>query len=235
MGAWKYLVVVVLFLVACAVQPEPAAQVPSEPVVSEEQVQTPEPVKVGLPPSAEALGIKVSAGQVGFLSPMMKPGQTATYKITTNQGTFTRSYDVIEFYHRSDPCVGIQRNSTVDGELKTQTMWCDDTKYVFIWNDKRNAFNDPQVLGRDDFWSDESVQGFGVTEVAYEGAELITVPAGSFWTLHKSVFDGAKKTDIWASPQIPGFEAGMVKRVVIEGSQQTTTELVSFGGLNATV
>jgi hypothetical protein len=233
MGAWKYLVIAVLFLVACAAQPEPAEQVP-ELVVSEEQLPTSTPTKLDLPPSAEELGISVSAGKVGFLSPMMKPGQTATYKVTTTQGTFTRSYDLIEFYHNSDPCVGIQRNSTVVGEFKTQTMWCDDTKYVFVWNEKRLSFDTPQVLGRDDYWSDESVQGFSVTEVAYEGAEKITVPAGTFWTLHKSVFDGVKKTDIWASPQVPGFEAGMVKRVVIEGSQQTTTELVSFGGLNVT-
>lgn len=230
MGAWKSVAVLLLFLVACAAVPtEPTAE-PAVPVTPSQL-----PAKPQVPPNAADLGIKEGAGTVGFLSPMMLPGQTATYRVTTNEGVFLRSYDVMTFYHKSDPCVGIQRNSSVAGELKTQTMWCDDTKYVFIWNDKRNAFNEPQVLGRDEYWSEESVQGFSVTTVTYQGLEQVTVPAGTFWTLHKSLFDGAKKTDIWASPEVPGFEAGLVKRVVIEGSQQTVTELVSFGGMNATV
>ena len=78
------------------------------------------------------------------------------------------------------------------------------------------------------------MQGFSISDSAYVGATKVVVPAGSFWTLYKSVFDGVVKTETWASPQVPGMDACLVKKVVTDGSVVTTTELVSFGGLNET-
>ena len=234
MGDWKYIAILVLFLVACA--PVLEEQKPVDSGVDKTPV-TPVVAVVETAPSDESLGIKSTGGKVAFLSPMMLPGQTATYQISiTGDGPAVksvRSYEVIDFYHNSDPCVGIQRNSTVPGEQNTQTMWCDDVKYLFVWNDKRLSYNTPQVLGRDSPWSEESVQGFSISDSAYAGATKVVVPAGSFWTLYKSVFDGVVKTETWASPQVPGMEAGLVKKVVTEGSMVTTTELMSFSGLDS--
>ncbi|MBI4150960.1 hypothetical protein HY492_02430 [Candidatus Woesearchaeota archaeon] len=237
----KYLLLALVFLVACAAAPEVMdapegtpvdIAPPAAPIIP---TQTgPQPLPADAPPLAD-LGITVVADKVNFLSPEMKEGQWATYQVTTIGTGETivaeRSYSILTFFHRSDPCIGIERNSTVEGESRTQTMWCDDVKYVFVYNDKRGAFSDPQVLGRNVDWEDEAVQGFAVTTPAFGGLEQTTVPAGSFWTLHKSSWDGLTQKDIWASSEIPGFEAGLVKRTETSQGVTTTTELLAFGGL----
>jgi hypothetical protein len=236
----KYFLLALVFLVACAAAPE----VMDDPEGTPVEIETPPtvPTKTGpqeLPadaPPLDSLGITVVADKVNFLSPEMKEGQWAKYSVVTKGSgetlTDERAYSILTFFHRSDPCIGIERNSTVLGEERTQTMWCDDTKYVFVYNDKRGAFSDPQVLGRNVDWSEEAIQGFSVTTPTFGGLENIEVTAGEFWTLHKSSWDGLTQKDIWASPLVPGFEAGLVKRVETSQGVTTTTELVAFGGIN---
>lgn len=183
-------------------------------------------------PLLEALDITATLGRVGFISPMLTEGQWATYKITpigTGEDLeFERTYKVVSFFHKSDFCIGIERNSTVPGELTTQTMYCDrGVKRIFIFDEKYHRWDTPQVTGRNSRWGDEAVQGFDAT--SFDGLERIEVPAGSFWTIPKHYFDGRIVRDKWHSPLVPGFEAGLVKEVESVGGITTTTELVGFG------
>ena len=237
----KYLLLTLVFLLACAPAIVPTDTPEGTPVAVPPTPQPTIPAQTGAqelpadaPPLAD-LGITVVSDKVAFLSPELKEGQWVQYKITTIGTGETivaeRSYSIITFFHRSDPCIGIERNSTKEGEARTQTMWCDDTKYIFVYNDRREAFSDAQVLGRDSSWDDESVQGFAVTTPTFGGLEHVKVPAGSFWSLHKSSWDGLTQKDTWASPLVPGFETGLVKRVETSQGITITTELVAFGGL----
>jgi hypothetical protein len=236
----QFLILAILFLVACASVPQ-ATEAPDQSAV---------PVPIATPPSSSSppaelpsksneddvspapasLGITVVNGKTGFLSPMFEEGQKALYEVTIDGTSYIRSYEIIRFYRNADPCIGIERVSKVPGELRTQTMYCENVKYIYVWNEKRGAFNDPQVLGRDSRWEDEAVQGFYVFN--FEQLEQVAVPAGKFWTVHKHAFDGSTTSDIWASPEVPGFEAGLVKSVVIEDGKTTVTKLVSFGGMD---
>jgi len=183
-------------------------------------------------PLLEELNITATLGRVGFISPMLEVGQWATYRIspigTGENFVYERNYKVVTFFHNSDYCIGIERNSTVPGELTTQTMYCErGVKRIFIFDDRYHRWNDPQVTGRDSRWGDEAVQGFDVT--SFDGLERIEVPAGSFWTIPKHYFDGNLIRDEWNSPRVPGFEAGLVKEVESVDGITTTTELVGYG------
>ena len=179
----------------------------------------------------EELGISSELGRVGFLNEPLNVGQWATYKIT-KIGTgetleYERQYNLVSFFHNSDFCIGIERNSTVPGEIATQSMYCDQgIKRVFVWNSKYNKWDTPEVTGRNTRWGDERVQGFDVTK--FDGLVEVDVPAGKFFTLHKSTWDGATQKDMWHSPLVPGFEAGLVKEVITSEGITTTTELVGF-------
>ena len=181
--------------------------------------------------TVEELGITTELGRVGFLNEPLNVGQWATYKIT-KIGTgetleYERQYNLVSFFHNSDFCIGIERNSTVPGEIATQSMYCDrGIKRVFVWNSKYNKWDTPEVTGRNARWGDERVQGFDVTK--FDGLSEVDVPAGKFFTLHKGTWDGATQKDMWHSPLVPGFEAGLVKEVITSEGITTTTELVGF-------
>ncbi|MEK6849240.1 MAG: hypothetical protein AABY01_01570, partial [Nanoarchaeota archaeon] len=70
MGDWKYIAILVLFLVACA--PVLEEQKPVDSGVDKTPV-TPVVAVVETAPSDESLGIKSTGGKVAFLSPMMLP------------------------------------------------------------------------------------------------------------------------------------------------------------------
>lgn len=232
---FKYLLVLAtLFLVACSTEtptatvvgtPEPNASATPEPA-AETPVER-------IPESLAELDITATTGSVSFKSPELKEGQWAQYRVTSTDGADvqvnTRAYSILTFYYRSDPCIGIERNSTIEGEFRTRTMWCQDNKYVYVWNEKRQAFNEPQLLDSDAHWSDEAVQGFSTTK--FDGLEKVTVDAGTFWTVPKTVYNGLATKNVWHSPLVPGFEAGLVKKVEIVNPITTTTELVAYGGI----
>jgi hypothetical protein len=234
------LICVLFLLAACDIPPAPRGeQVPvaQTPVTTPTPAHTPAPLpapstSTANPPNATTLGIKTGIGTLSFQSPEMKPGQWAKYKITiTGDGdtkTYERTYGVVEFYHQSDSCIGIERNSTKPGEARTQTMWCDDDrKYIYVWSDTLDRFSTPQMLGSS-FWSDEAIQGF---ETRDSGLFPITIGSDVFWSLKQEHWDGLTKETIYASPLIPGFEAGLVKKVQIVNGITTTTELVDYDGV----
>ncbi len=229
MGAWKY-IAILLFLVACApvIKEEFTPVTVDTLVVSDAPAETPVVIDK---PTFDSLNISVVGDKATFLTRELNEGQWAKYSITTTEegvSPAVRSYSMISTYYKSDPCIGIERNSTRIGESRTQTLWCDDTKYLIIWNERRGAFSDAQVLGRNSRWAEESIQGFSATTPVLDGLEQVTVPAGTFWVLHKSSFDGATRKDIWASPLVPGFESGLVKSIIISDGIKTTTELIEY-------
>lgn len=229
----KYLLVLALaFLVACSSVDAPTgAAVAAEPTTSPTPDSPKETPETHVPETLAELGITATTGSVSFKSPELKENTWAQYRVTSTDGADvqvnTRSYSIVTFFYRSDPCIGIERNSTVEGEFRTRTMWCQDNQYLYVWNEKRQAFNEPELLDSDAFWSDESVQGFATT--SFEGLEKVTVDAGSFWTVPKKTYDGRVTRSVWHSPLVPGFEAGLVKKVEILNPITTTTELVAFG------
>ncbi|HSU72448.1 MAG TPA: hypothetical protein VLJ21_01205 [Candidatus Binatia bacterium] len=228
MKYWALALIALLLLAACDVPPAPHGETSKPPKPAPHPTApTPTPVAQPIntaPPNATELGIQSQVGTLSFKSPELKEGQWVQYKITTGDITYDRSYSILTFYHNSDPCIGIERNSTKPGELRTQTMWCDDTKYLFAWNTKYNQFSEPQNLGRQ-FWSDESIQGF---ETKTSGLYNITTSAGLFWTLKRESYDGMTRKAWYASPLVPGFEAGLVKEVDVTNGVTTTTELVAY-------
>jgi hypothetical protein len=218
-------------------QPGPAAQHPAQtPPTISTPVHTPPSTGANplntTPPNATTLGIKQYVGSLGFQSPMFKNKQWAHYRITVeNSGdthTFERDYSVVTDYMNSDPCTGIERNSTVPGEFRTKNLWCGDVKYLLIWNNRSTSYSTPVVVGRPSHWEDNDINAF---ETKVSGLYQVTVPAGTFWTIKNSKWDGTTKKDLYASPLIPGFEGGLVKEVDIENGVTTTTELIDYDGV----
>ena len=179
--------------------------------------------------TAEVPGISVSGTTARLLNPELAVGQWAQYIVTTNSEDGVqesiRSYAVISFYERGDFCIGIERNSTVEGELRTRTMWCEDSKRILVWSSRRNEFS-TQTVDADANWRDDAVRGF--TTTMFNQTEQVTVPAGTFATINKKSWDGRVLRQEWHSPVVPGFEAGLVKSVVVNAGTTMTTELLAF-------
>jgi|GEM_PF-3729314 len=247
MKYWLIAILALFLLAGCDIPSAPAGttgtpvempelEEPEQPLLPDAPTTEPVPEekpsfipKTDTPSSAEELGVKIQAGTLSFKSPELKEGQWATYKVTVTKGgetrTYERNYEVITFFHRGDKCIGIERNSTRPGEILTQTMWCDDTKHLFAWNDRLGRFNDGQNLG-DAHWSDQAIQGM---ETKLSGLHEVSVAAGTFWTLKRESWDGLTQKTWYGSPLVPGFESGLVKRVETSNSETIVTELVAYG------
>lgn len=236
MKYWAFALIALVLIAGCDIPPAPAGKTETpEAKPTPTPVQTPPkatPVpspefipRANTPSTAAELNISENIGTLAYKSPELKYGQWVRYKITTPDDVYERSYSVIEFFYQNDPCIGIERNSTKPGELRTQTMWCDDSKVIFTWSTKLGRFSDGQRLG-ESFWSDEAIQGF---ETRTSGLHEINVPAGTFWTLERDLWDGMTKKLIYGSPLVPGFEQGIVKKVESANAVTTTTELVAYG------